>query len=116
MGMEPSDFADARTTPGVGDQRATAVRRYLLDDISFRLPNEWIVHVESMTDQVGQNTTKSHQSLRVGRSGSPSTNNLSDRRQIETHNAVFEEVEFGLMPKHRAVAAPSAANKNDRVR
>src|SRR5215471_17449996 len=99
MRMKRSHGMDPGTTPRVPDQIIALVHRYLLDHFRLRQPSKRIVYRHGLIEDRGKDATKARQGLRMRRSGCPSTDDLTDHRQIQADNAVLEKTNPSFVKK-----------------
>ena len=63
MGMQHRHVLDAGAAPRVTDQIAASISSYPFDDIRLCQPNERIVYVEGMIEDVGKQADESQPEL-----------------------------------------------------
>ncbi len=91
--MECCHVVDPGAASSISDQTAAPVHRYPFDDFSLGHPSKRIVYGKGPPEHRGKDATKARQDLRVSGSGSPSADDLSNRRQVQTYHAILEETD-----------------------
>jgi hypothetical protein len=73
------------------NQIAASILRYPFDDFRLCHPGERIAYVKGVTENPGKHPTEARQRLRVRGASCPGADDLGNRRQVQTHNAVLEK-------------------------
>ena len=73
------------------DEIAATALHDSLNDLRLRYPGVGVTDIEGLTENCGQDAPKSSQRLGVRGPRRPGSDDLADRRQIQTHHAIFEE-------------------------
>ena len=84
---------DAGTAPRVPKQIAAAIRRYAFDHFRLSQPTEWILDLEGVVEKLRKYPAESRKRLWVRRSARSGTDDLCNRGQVKTDDAVLENAD-----------------------